>query len=42
MKLPDYLLMRGLLSPEAIAFAEATNALIKKLGIKGLDIEVLE
>jgi hypothetical protein len=41
MKLPDYILAKGM-SPEFMAFAEATNKLIEKLGIKGLDIEVIE
>ena len=41
MKLPDYILAKGM-SPEFMKFAEATNELIAKLGIKGLDIEVLE
>jgi len=42
MKLPDYLIQHGMNFPEFYAFAEATTALIEKLGIKGFDIEVLE
>ena len=43
MKLSDYLLQKNMIdTKEFMYFAEATNAIVAKLGIKGLDIEVLE
>jgi len=43
MKLPDYILQTNMIgSKEFLDFAEASNAIITKLGIKGLDIEILE